>query len=90
MKALLIKQCKDHLMWYSKLVGCLVPYRTSDRDGYWSREPAGHSNVVWHRDAEPVEVPDGTPMYCRYQKPPTAAEVTAPLLKALQDRHGRY
>ena len=88
MKALLIKKCSDHLMWYSGLVGCLVPFRFSDSEGYWSREVAGHLNVVWHKDAEKVEVPDGTPMYCKWQKPATAREVVTPMLEKLKQRLG--
>lgn len=88
MKALLIKQCNDHLMWYSKLVGHLVPFMFSDAQGYWSKEPAGYTNIVKHAHAEIVDVPDGTPMYCKWQPPLTARDVVTPMLEKLKQRLG--
>lgn len=56
MKMLLIKQCTDSLMWYSKRVGQLVPYLRTHEDCYMSLEPAGYKNIVHLKDAEVVEV----------------------------------
>jgi hypothetical protein len=60
MKKLKIIQCRDHLMWYSRKVGQLVPYLGEDVDFkgpiYWSREDAGYKNMVFQCDAEIVEV----------------------------------
>ena len=47
-----IVSCSDKLMWYSKLVGKVVPYLgVWEGDGYKSREPAGYVNVVRFKDA---------------------------------------
>lgn len=51
---LLIKRCPDPQMWYAKLVGEKVPYEGRWPEGYKSREPAGHINVVRFEDAELV------------------------------------
>jgi len=58
-KRLLITGCTDPHMWYSRMVGQLVDYCGEwPGDGYKSREPAGHSNVVRLQDAEVVELDD--------------------------------
>lgn len=54
-RQLLIKQCPDHLMWYSKLVGQTVPLLRVLSDCYMSQEPAGYSNIVKFEDADIVE-----------------------------------
>ncbi len=51
---LLITQCRDHLMWYARLVGQRVPLLAIEPDCYLSREPAGFVNIVKHSDAEIV------------------------------------
>lgn len=56
MKMLRITNCTDHLMWYSKRVGQLVPYLRTHEDCYMSLEPAGYKNIVRLEDAEIVEV----------------------------------
>jgi hypothetical protein len=43
-------------MWYSGLVGKLVPLIREEADLYMAREPAGYANIVWLGDAEIVEV----------------------------------
>lgn len=60
MKALLITDCHDSLMWYSDIIGQVVPYvRQYDDEGYYmSREPAGFINIVYFKDAITIEVPD--------------------------------
>ena len=62
MKALKIIGCSDCMMWYSDLVGEIVPLVGTDTDAkgpiYWSREPAGYKNMVFQRDAVVVEVED--------------------------------
>lgn len=54
MKQLRIIQCSDPQMWYAELVGQTVPYLREDADGFWSREPAGHTNIVKREDAQVV------------------------------------
>lgn len=46
-----IVQCKDSMMWYSKKIGETVDFVREDKDYYWSREPAGHTNIVHKQDA---------------------------------------
>lgn len=46
-----IVQCKDGMMWYSDKVGETVEFLREDEDFYWSREPAGYSNIVHKQDA---------------------------------------
>lgn len=62
MKALKIIKCSDHMMWYSDLIGEIVPLLGTDIDMkgpiYWSREPAGYKNMVFETDAVVVEVED--------------------------------
>lgn len=61
MRMLRITQCRDPLMWYSDMVGALVPYCGRWPEAYRSREPAGYSNRVEFADAEVVDVAtDGT------------------------------
>lgn len=55
MKMIKIEQCRDPMLWYSKLVGNLVPYVGEVDDIYWSREPAGYKNLVYKTDACIVE-----------------------------------
>ena len=58
MKALRIIECSDSMMWYDKHVGAIVPFLRIDTDCYWSREPAGYSNIVLLQDAEVIEIAD--------------------------------
>ena len=53
-KVILIKQCSDHKLWYSEMVGQEVPYvRTYHFEQiYVSREPDGYSNIVYMKDAD--------------------------------------
>jgi hypothetical protein len=46
-----IVQCKDSMMWYAKRVGEEVEFVREDKEYYWSREPAGHTNIVHKQDA---------------------------------------
>lgn len=55
MAQLLIKKCSDPQMWYADLVGKEVPLLREDADGYWSREQAGHTNIVRREDAQVVD-----------------------------------
>lgn len=54
MKKLLIKKCSDPQLWYADLVGQEVELLREDRDGYWSREPAGYTNIVRRDDAQVI------------------------------------
>ena len=54
MKVLVIKKCSDPQMWYADLIGKTVPLLREDADGYWSREPSGHTNIVRREDAEVI------------------------------------
>jgi hypothetical protein len=59
MHALKIINCTDSMMWYRDLVGqtvTLARHPDSDKEVYWSREPAGYLNIVHKKDAEVVEV----------------------------------
>lgn len=56
MKAILIKQCSDSLMWYRGHVGKVVEYVREDSDTFWSREPEGYANIILKRDAVLIEV----------------------------------
>ena len=91
MLAYFVKQCSDSSDWYAGLVGCLLPPVPShNSDGaaeVWVREPLyPHcANHVQRDDVQLIAVPDGTPMWVP-RPPPTAAEVTAPLLAALNER----
>ena len=60
MKALRIIQCSDGMMWYAKHVGAIIPFLRQTPDRFWSREPAGYSNIVLLQDAEVVEITDET------------------------------
>lgn len=55
-RALRITRCSDPLMWYARLVGQTVPLLGHWPEGFKSREPAGHVNLVKYWDAEIVEV----------------------------------
>ena len=56
MKAILIKQCSDSLMWYRGHVGKVVEYVREDSDTFWSREPEGYANIILKQDAVLIEV----------------------------------
>lgn len=56
MKALLIKKCSDHFLWYSAFVGRLVPFLKEYDDCYMSREPEGFANIVRLSDASIVDI----------------------------------
>lgn len=60
MKALRIIQCSDYLMWYDKHVGAIVPFLRQDSEYFWSREPAGYSNIILLRDAELIDITNET------------------------------
>ena len=53
-RKLLITGCTDPLMWYANMIGSVVPLLGVDDDCYWSREPAGHKNIVKMSDARIV------------------------------------
>ena len=42
-------------MWYADLVGKEVPLLREIAEGYLSREPSGHTNIVKREDAEIIE-----------------------------------
>lgn len=91
MLAYYVKQCSASC-WYSGLVGCLlpsVPTLNTDEDFnvVWAREPEyPHcANTLNATDVELVEVPDDAKMWVP-RHPPTAAEVTAPLLARLNEK----
>ncbi|MFG0552159.1 hypothetical protein [Pseudomonas sp. yb_9] len=44
------------MLWYADKVGQLVEYIRPCPEGYMSREPSGHANIVRVGDAEVVEV----------------------------------
>lgn len=51
-----IHSCNDPMMWYASEVPTLALLLGDwPGDGYKSREPAGHSNVVRYHDAEVIE-----------------------------------
>jgi hypothetical protein len=60
MKALLITQCSDSLMWYRNLVGSTVPFLRQYDDCYMSREPAGYTNIIKLCDAKIVELEESS------------------------------
>ena len=53
-RKLLITGCSDPLMWYANMVGRVVALLGIDDECYWSREPAGHRNIVKRADARIV------------------------------------
>ena len=53
-RKLLITGCSDPLMWYANMVGQVVTLLGVDDECYWSREPAGHRNIVKLSDARIV------------------------------------
>lgn len=55
MKLLKIIKCSDPQMWYAELIGDYLPFIREDGDGYWSREPAGYSNLVRREDAQVID-----------------------------------
>lgn len=54
MAQLLIKKCSDPQLWYANLVGQKVVLLREDSEGYWSREPAGYTNIVRRDDAQVI------------------------------------
>lgn len=56
MRMLRITGCRDGLMWYADKVGQLVELRGAIPEGYLSREPSGHVNIVLQADAQVVEI----------------------------------
>ena len=57
MRHLLITQCADDRLWYSRMVGHAVPLLTdlTASEGVWlSREPSGYTNIVKQGDALPL------------------------------------
>lgn len=65
MKKLLVMKCDDSLMWYSGLVGHVVPYEGGWSDTpsvFKSRERAGYVNIVKKADAMVIEE-DGAQHY---------------------------
>jgi hypothetical protein len=65
MKALLITQCSDRLMWYRNLIGVTVPFLRQYHDCFMSREPAGYANIVKLNDATIVEVSELCQLYTK-------------------------
>lgn len=53
-RQLKIIACSDSLLWYSDLVGQIVPLLREYDDCYMSREPSGFANIVKKQDAEIV------------------------------------
>lgn len=51
-----INRCSDPHLWYASKIGGLVPYVRTGIAEWWSREDAGHLNVVRLDDADLVEV----------------------------------
>ena len=68
MKALLITQCADAMMWYADKVGRTVPFLREFPDCFMSREPAGYSNIVKKYDATIIDVADNHEMYRVFDK----------------------
>jgi hypothetical protein len=60
MKALLIVNCKDSMLWYADRIGDVVLLLREFNDCYMSREPTGYSNIVHKADTVEVNVPDGS------------------------------
>ena len=50
-----INRCSDPHLWYAGKVGWLVPFVCSGIAEWWSREDAGHLNIVRLDDADLVE-----------------------------------
>ncbi|ROR25137.1 hypothetical protein EC845_1177 [Comamonas sp. BIGb0124] len=42
------------MLWYSDMVGCMVPFEGIWAEAYHSREPAGFTNIVHFGDAVPA------------------------------------
>lgn len=57
-KKLLITNCSDPMLWYKDLVHQQVAFIREDKDYYWSREPAGYTNIVLKNDASVIETPN--------------------------------
>jgi hypothetical protein len=53
-----ITGCRDPLMWYANQIGETVECEGQWPEGWISREPAGHINVVRFEDAELIEEDD--------------------------------
>ena len=59
MKMIKITQCRDNSMWYSKLVGTLVPFLGAWTEGFKSREcksVGGYLNIIKFEDGVVVDV----------------------------------
>lgn len=57
MKAIRIIKCSDpSLLWYRDKVGDIVEYIREEVDVFWSREPAGYTNIIFRSDAEIVDI----------------------------------
>lgn len=54
MQMLLIIKCSDSLFWYAHLIGHAVPLIREIDEGWLSREPTGHTNIVRREDAQVV------------------------------------
>lgn len=54
-----INRCSAPHLWYVGKVGQLVPFVQAGIAEWWSREDAGHLNIVRLDDADLVEVRDG-------------------------------
>jgi hypothetical protein len=59
MAQLIITGCTDPLLWYAERIGktCEVLRNLPGEACWLAREPAGFSNIVYHRDA--TALPDG-------------------------------
>ena len=63
MKALLIVDCTDSMLWYAEHIGEVVPFLREFEDCYMSRERTGYSNIVYKKDAMFVEVPEDSALF---------------------------
>ena len=64
MKMLKINRCPDSMMWYSRYIGCYVPYLGSWPESYKSQQQDGYINMVKFEDATIVDNGDNIPLYC--------------------------
>ena len=56
MKALLILKVTDKRMWYSRLVGQVVPLLAEEEDCFLTKEESGLVNIVLKSDCEVIDV----------------------------------
>lgn len=54
-----INRCSDPHLWYAGKLGQVVQFVRAGTAEWWSREDAGHLNIVRLDDADLVEVRDG-------------------------------